>query len=193
MSAPRSLAGGAELDDVTWADFVERLRHDCRGDGVKRHYTADAIFIVQARAWTYGLDEDFGGEKVACIEDSVFTSPKAFYLEWLNDDGRERLDSRLLESEGSKFLDLSEWSQWDAISDLDDVTVTCRAERWDYVSSHFTRCAAEAFIRRKGHDYREGLRVYVDAQIYCWEFNAIKEAIMDGRLILAQPAEASSS
>ena len=30
----------------------------------------------------------------------------------------------------------------------------------------------------------EGLRISVDAQLYCWEWNAIKAAIMDGRLRL---------
>ena len=54
------------------------------------------------------------------------------------------------------------------------------------MNSHFTREAAEAFIKRKSHDYRDGLRIYVDANIYCWEFNAIKEALMDGRLVLAE-------
>jgi len=47
------------------------------------------------------------------------------------------------------------------------------------VNSHFTRDAAEAFIRRKQHDYGE-MRVYVESQYYAWEFEAIKEAILDG-------------
>ena len=41
---------------------------------------------------------------------------------------------------------------------------------------------ADAFIKRKGHDYREGLRVYVDATSYSWELNTIKAAILDGRI-----------
>jgi hypothetical protein len=38
----KTLATGAELNADTWADFVARLKHDCEGDGVRRHYTADA-------------------------------------------------------------------------------------------------------------------------------------------------------
>ena len=55
-------------------------------------------------------------------------------------------------------------------------------ERWEFVCQHFTRDAADAFIKRKGHDYREGLRVYVDATSYSWELNTIKAAILDGRI-----------
>lgn len=75
----KSIATGAPLSKETFDDFVVRLRHDCVGDGVKRHYTADA------------------------------------------------------------------------------------------------------FIKRKKHDYDE-LRVYVDSQYWCWEFNAIKNAILSGKL-----------
>ena len=42
-----SLAVGAPLTQATFADFVERLRHDCVGDGVRDHWTADAFFVVQ--------------------------------------------------------------------------------------------------------------------------------------------------
>ncbi len=42
--------------------------------------------------------------------------------------------------------------------------------------------AAEAFIKRKKHDYRKGLRVYVDASTYSWELNTIKAAILSGRI-----------
>jgi hypothetical protein len=51
MTTP-SLATGAKLTPETWADFVARLKHDCRSEGVSDHCTADAIFIVQAKRWT---------------------------------------------------------------------------------------------------------------------------------------------
>jgi len=50
---------------------------------------------------------------------------------------------------------------------------------WSYVNSHFTYAAAEAFIKRKSHDYKE-LRIFTDAQNYCWEFNTIKEGLLNG-------------
>jgi len=119
-----TLATGATLTPETFADFVARLRHDVAGEGVKDHYTADAIFIVQAR------------------------------------------------------------KQWSILDALPDHTVTGWDEKWEYVSAHMTKDAAEAFIQRKKHDYRKGLRVYVESQCYCWEYNTIIAALMSGELVL---------
>ena len=65
-------------------------------------------------------------------------------------------------------------------------TITGWDERWEHVGTHFTKEAAEAFIARKKHDYSDGLRVYVEAQPYAWEFEAIKNAIMDGKLVFIE-------
>ncbi|WP_255312004.1 hypothetical protein [Pseudomonas mandelii] len=80
-----------------------------------------------------------------------------------------------------RFLELDEDDQWEALSDLEDHTVTGWHQRWEIVNSHFTKDAAEAFIRRKNHDYGE-MRVCVESQYYAWEFEAIKAAILDGTL-----------
>lgn len=122
-----SLATGQALNAATWADFVQRLRYDCNGEGVRDHCTANAIFIVEAR-------------KIVC--------------------------------------------------GLEGHTVTGWDEQWVYVNAHFTHAAAEAFIKRKKHDYRHGMRVYVESQYYAWEFNAIKQAILDGTLAYT-PKEAA--
>jgi hypothetical protein len=185
MSEQPSIATGAPLNADTWADFVQRLRHDCVGEGVRDHYTADAIFLVQARRYTYGIDNDYGGETVACVEDSIYTSPSDFYERELDDNGRRSLDAEATEHGSPNFLSLSTWMQWELIGVLDGVTVTGRRSYWQYVCAHFTKDAAEAFIRRKAHDYSDGLRVYVEAQSYSWEYNAIKAAILDGRLTFA--------
>jgi hypothetical protein len=37
------------------------------------------------------------------------------------------------------------------------------------MNSHFTKDTAEAFIRRKQHDYGE-MRIYVESQYYDWKF-----------------------
>jgi hypothetical protein len=57
-----SLATGHDLNAATWADFVQRLRHDCVGPGVHDHCTSCAIFIVEARKTIYGLDMDYAEE-----------------------------------------------------------------------------------------------------------------------------------
>jgi hypothetical protein len=179
-----SLAIGGKLNQHSWADFVARLTHDCRGEGVNRHHTADAIFIVQAKRYTYGIDLDYGAELAICYEDSVYLSAKEFYEKCLDEVERKAIDTEAQGYHELPFLQLSEFEQRELMRGIRGVTVTGRAERWEYVSAHMTYDAAQAFIKRKGHDYRDGLRVYAEAQTYSWEYNTIKQAIMDGRLVL---------
>jgi hypothetical protein len=71
-----NLATGAKLDPSTWADFVQRLRYDCVGAGVRDHCTANAIFIVQAKRIIYGIDTDYSENRViivSCDEAEWFT------------------------------------------------------------------------------------------------------------------------
>ena len=81
-----------------------------------------------------------------------------------------------------------ESDQWYVLGELEDHTVTGWDDRWEYVNAHFTHAAAEVFIKRKKHDYRKGLRVYVDASTYSWELNTIKASILDGRIGLLPAA-----
>ena len=189
MSTIESIAHGGELTDASWADFVQRLRHHCKGAGVAEHSTADAIFIVQARRIIYGIDRDYTDKRVVICEDREWFSPKEY---WDDADKKMRgvLNKKMEEWNGSRFMKAGESDQWEVLDELEDHTVTGWDDRWEYVCSHFTPEAAEAFMRRKQHDYRKGLRIYVDAQLHCWEWNAIKAAIMDGQLVLAQGAEA---
>ena len=185
-----SLATGAPINPDTWADFVRRLYRDCMGEGVSRHYTADAIFIVQARRLIFGIDKDYTDRLAVICDDQHWCSPKEYWDD-RDEEDRAAIDRLAIDECGRAFLDLCESDQWGVLEDLDEHSVVGFDERWDYVCAHLTQDAAEAFIARKKHDYREGLRIYVDAQTYAWEFNAIKEAILDGRLRLveAQPEE----
>jgi len=191
-TAAASLATGAPINTDTWADFVRRLHHDCAGEGVRRHYTADAIFIVQARRLIFGIDKDYTDRLAVICDEQHWCSPKEYWDD-CDEEGRAALDRMAMDEGGCAFLDLHGSDQWGVLEDLDGHSVVGIDDRWDYVCAHLTRDAAEAFIARKKHDYREGLRIYVDAQTYCWEFNAIKEAILDGRLRLveAQPQESA--
>ena len=58
-------------------------------------------------------------------------------------------------------------------------------EQWLYVCSHFTREGAEAFIKRKKHDYRQ-LRIYVESQLHCLEYNSIIKGILEGKIGLIE-------
>ena len=175
-----SLANGAGLNADTWADFLARLRHHCNGQGVKWHHTAAAIFTVQQKRIDYGYEPDYAEGLAVCLEGSSWFSPEAYWAD-LDEDERAEIDCALQEDRECDFLDLSTDDQWEYLAELDDHTVTGWNKRWEIVNSHFTREAAEAFIRRKQHDYPE-LRIYVESQYYAWEFEAIKAAILDGTL-----------
>jgi hypothetical protein len=175
-----TLATGAELDASTWTDFVERLRYHCNGAGVKWHHTAAAIFTVQTKRIDYGYEIDYAEGRVVCLEDQSWFSPKE-YWEDLDDEERAEIDQALMTDRECSFMDLDEDDQWEYLAERDDHTVTGWNKRWEIMNSHFTRDAAEAFIQRKKHDYGE-MRVYVESQYYAWEFEAIKDAILDGTL-----------
>jgi hypothetical protein len=115
-----------------------------------------------------------------CLEDRSWFSPKEYWDD-LDDEERAELDEALQADRECGFMDLDEDDQWEYLSERDSHTVTGWNERWEIVNSHFTKDAAEAFIRRKKHDYGE-VKVYVESQYYAWEFEAIKEAILDGTL-----------
>lgn len=181
-----SIATGSELTAETFNDFVQRLRHHVRGEGVNWHHTADALFTVQARRIIYGIDRDYTDKLAVCVEDQSWFSP-ADYWNDADEETRQTLDRLAGDEDGRPFLELDAHDQWGILEDLDDHTVTGWDEQWVYVNSHFTKEAAEAFIRRKKHDYRNGMRVYVEAQVYCWEFNAIISGLLDGSISFVQP------
>lgn len=188
----QSLARGAKLTPETFADFIQRLRHHCAGEGVEDHCTADALFIVQARRIVSGIDRDYTDQLLVYCDDYTWYSPKSYWDE-CGEEAQANLNAKAQDVSECDFLQLDELGQWDILAELPDHTVTGWHEQWEYVNSHFTKEAAEAFIKRKAHDYRDGLRVYVDAQLYCWEFNAIKEALISGALVLRESQEPSNA
>ena len=185
MNEQKSLALGAPLTPETFSNFVERLRHDCVGDGVKDHSTADAIFTVQAKRRVTGLDLELTADWLIHFDGCEWTSPLD-YWDNLEKEAQEALDADVRDKHGYdySFLELDLHAQFEILGDLRDHTLTGYQEVWEHVNSHFTKDAAEAFIRRKRHDYPLGLRVYVEAQINCWEWNAVKKGLMDGQLVL---------
>jgi hypothetical protein len=181
-----TLATGATLTPATWADFVARLRHDCVGEGVNDHSTRDALFIVQAKRIISGFDTDYTDQLLVYCDESSWYSPQEYWDDHDGDSGRVRLNGAAQAEYECDFLahDVSE--QWEILGALLDHHVTGWKEEWEHVNSHFTKDAAEAFIKRKKHDYRDGKRVYVESQYYAWEFNAVKEAILSGALVYSE-------
>jgi hypothetical protein len=173
-----SLATGHDLSAATWTDFLQRLRHDCVGAGVHDHCTSAALFTVQTKRIDYGYERDYAEGLVVLVDDWSWFSPRE-YRDDLDEDAKGELNDQVMADRECDFLDLDEDDQWEILSELDSHTVTGWNKRWEIVNSHFTKNAAEAFIRRKKHDYGE-MRVYVESQYYTWEFEAIKTAILDG-------------
>lgn len=151
-------------------DFVQRLHFHRRGDGVNDHWTRDAIFIVQKRDRIFGIDPDYGGD------DNYIWVNRDKDIDEADDRTALRLD--ILDNAGRDIPGGWERLYW--------------VERWSYVSAHFTREAAEAYIARKKHDH-EALRVYVECQIYCNEFNAVVDAILDGKIAFVDAGEEVSN
>ena len=183
---PTTLATGAEFNESTWNDFSERLKFHCRGKGVSDHYTRDAIFVVREKIHTYGYDEDYAHDTVLIVFDEEYETVEAF-MEVCDEQCRVDIlvAANDLYGVNSEFSTLSEFQKRDCvINSFDDARLVGRQTGYRTVNFHLTREAAEAFIDRKKHDYAPGaLGIWVECQMYCWEFNAIKDAIMDGRLV----------
>lgn len=180
----KSIADGGKLTPETFADFIERLKYHHRGEGVSRHITADPIFMVQKQATIYGLADDYCEAKIVHYEDCEWGSPQDYWDD-ADEDVQSELDSMAQEMWAKDFLDCDVDDQWLLLADLDNHTVCGTRKEWQHVNAHFTREAAEAFIRRKQHDYPP-LRVYVESMCYGWEYQEIIAALCDGRLALAE-------
>lgn len=183
MNNSTSLARGYELNPETWADFVERLHEGVRGSRVDDHCTADAIFEVQELHTVYGIDTAYTDNKaVYCNEDCelCFKNPD----DWLA--CIQEFESGDIEG----WESLSEIEKWSCIEDYSGWTVTGYSEEWRHVNSHLTHEAAEAFIARKKHDFGK-LQIFVESRYWCWEFNAIINGILDGKIVLASADDKS--
>lgn len=187
MLSTTSLAAGAPLNAETWADFVARLHHDCVGEGVREHCTADATFLVEKRVW-HAVPEDHS-DTLRVYTDGHDEALEAF-LAGLDAEQLAALDQAV---EGA-FSEADSYDMAQAMAKLHPESTLYHAmERWEFVCQHFTQGAADEFIKRKKHDYPDGLRVYVDATSYSWELNAIKAAILSGRIGLLPEAAAQAA
>lgn len=182
-----SLTTVSVLDANSWNGFVERLHFHNAGDGRSYHATNEPLFIVQSKEMICGFEDGFSGELYVFDGESSCASPQEY---WDNLDANEKheLNGKAIEAEEELFCDLSERDQWNILRDLDGHTVSRCKHEWRFVSAHFTKEAADAFIARKGHDYTE-LRVYVTSQVYCVEFNAIKKGILHGLITFNDPEQ----
>jgi len=180
-----NLANGGSLTPDSFQDFIKRLNDGVNGVRVNDHFTRDAIFTVQRLRRIEGIDLDFGPKRVLTDSDHErrWFSPEEYWDD-LDIEEKRSLNEEAIEAEDKFFLDMDTTEQWDFLADRDYLNLYGYQEEWEHVNSHLTYEAAEAFIKRKGHDYRDGLRIFVDSRVWCPEFTTIIDALISGRLIL---------
>lgn len=180
-----SLATGAPLNAATWSEFVTRMHHHCVGEGVDAHCTRDAVFEVQERTLVYGLREDYGTELVAIFLESEYFEPSQAWDELEADEKQELLEKSDLPAD-TVFTSLSVPEQWNVLAESEQIDVVGFVEQWRPLNWHLTPEAAQAFITRKSHDYPKGLRMSVECERYAWEFNAVRNAILQGAVVFKE-------
>lgn len=169
-----------DLTKEKFENFIDRLKYHNRGAGVDDHCTANPIFIVQSLKKVGGIDLDYDPE--------YYWTDEAHEQELSDDELMSEIISNV--EDGCSFNDFDINSDNVVTFDADGAIAYQKigfAENWEYVCAHLTREGAEAFIQRKKHDHRE-LRIYVDSQYWCWEFNAIINGMLDGRVQLVDPS-----
>jgi hypothetical protein len=177
-----TLFTGAPLDATLFDDFITRLRHDCIGEGVQDHCTADVIFLVEVKEHIYGIDTEFAPHLAIYSEGDYYHSV-AEIMSCHREHLIENLDALCLKFHEKPFDEIGEDEQFVAIGEMENFEVIGYQENWKLVNSHFTQSSADEFVRKHGHKYGGKLRISQESQHRSFEFNAIKNALLDGKLV----------
>lgn len=174
------------MEKEEWDDFVERLHHHNRGEGVNEHRTASPIFMVQKKERVWGLEPEYVEGTAYIEDDSGEHHEYATIAECL----KELDEDQIADIKHSAWLIFDE--RLENLDDDDmlyiltdkghDIQLVGYIDRWENINAHLTREAAQAFIDRKSHDYPAGLRIYVESLYWCKEFKQVIDAILDGKV-----------
>ena len=177
-----SLLCGAPLNAATFAEFITRLKHDCVGAGVHEHCTSDVVFIVMAKEFIYGIDMNYVDDlAIYCGETYYHSIPE--FLKTGDQEFLDSLDQKSRLENDLPFAELEVRDQFLLIGSLENFSVYGYGERWRLINFHFTQTAADEFIRNHGHKHEGELQVFQESQGRCYEFNAIKNALIEGKLV----------
>lgn len=171
----KTLANGSPLTEDTFNDFIQRLQYQVRGKGVDDHCTCDAVFVVQRKELVSGIDKDYTDLTVLFDEDCRYFS-KEEYLSELDEDTEQEWKLEGCPVDGTTY----EFFEW--MEEYKECTHTGYDWKYTYVNHHMTREGAEAFIKRKKHDYGK-MRIYVDSAYWSWELKAIMNGLLDGEIV----------
>ncbi|WP_151827468.1 ead/Ea22-like family protein [Acinetobacter oleivorans] len=169
----------------TWAEFTQQLKKSWEKDNAG---TDSPIFVVQANNIVWGLDPTHDSVEITNIvdvnQDSKFKSVEEFF-ESLKATDKHDLNGLAIDEEDELFLDVKASTQFNILTDWNwnghNVHICHGKYFWEDINCHLTRSAAEAFIKRKSHDYGE-LRVYVKSLYWCEEFKNLLNAIISGEV-----------
>ena len=116
--------------------------------------TADPVFLVQQKVRDYGFDSEY------CDD-----------FEWVDCEFNKVDDKDLIDSL-EKDLDLGEESP--------DYNKVYYRERWEYIQFFFTEKAADEFIKKNKHRYKDGvLGVYVDCAYRNFEIQSVRKFLIN--------------
>lgn len=167
----------------TWAEFTQQLKKSWEKDNAG---TDSPIFVVQAKNIVWGLDPTHDSVEITNIvdvdQDSKYKSVEDFF-ESLKATDKHDLNGLAIDEEDELFLDIKASTQINILSDWNERNVyICHGKYfWEDINCHLTRTAADAFIKRKSHDYGE-LRVFVKSLYWCDEFKNLLNAIISGEV-----------
>lgn len=167
----------------TWAEFTQQLKNSWEKDNAG---TDSPIFVVQAKNIVWGLDPASDSVEITNIvdadTDSKYKSVEDFF-ESLKASDKHDLNGLAIDEEDELFLDVKTSTQINILTDWNERNVhICHGKYfWEDINCHLTRSAAEAFIKRKSHDYGE-LRVFVKSLYWCDEFKNLLNAIISGEV-----------
>ncbi|MFV5374663.1 ead/Ea22-like family protein [Acinetobacter calcoaceticus] len=167
----------------TWAEFTQQLKQSWENDNAG---TDSPIFVVQSKNIVWGLDPASDSVEITNIVDvdqeSKYKSVEEFF-DSLKAAEKHDLNGLAIDEEDELFLDIKASTQINILSDWNERNVNiCHGKYfWEDINCHLTRTAADAFIKRKSHDYGE-LRVFVKSLYWCDEFKNLLNAIISGEV-----------
>lgn len=167
----------------TWAEFTQQLKNSWENDNAG---TDSPIFVVQSKNIVWGLDPASDSVEITNIVDvdqeSKYKSVEEFF-DSLKAAEKHDLNGLAIDEEDELFLDVKVSTQINILTEWNERNVyICHGKYfWEDINCHLTRSAAEAFIKRKSHDYGE-LRVFVKSLYWCDEFKNLLNAIINGEV-----------
>lgn len=163
-------------------ELVDRLKYWNKSEeGRHSHITDSPIFTVQQLVKVYGFDSTYSDDWCLCYDDEVWWNVEE-YMYSLDDDRVSKIVNKSGCDNIEQFLDLNGWDQiYELQAETTDLNQVYYKEEWQHVNTHLTKEGAQAFIKRKQHDYGK-LRVYVESLFWCVEFKELIKGLVSGEI-----------